>query len=371
MLPLKSSFPILVAGSPLRFVSQPEEPTNASYTVQSRPYRKLPLLEIKSSENRSTSPHGTTNDLPRSPMAWSWICHKCNTRFPLGTTQRCLFDDHQICFGRPTKAVSRKKYAACGTEFDYSGWANWVEWKRCGLASKLTPTPFHSNEGIAANHQNCWAQCRFPSDCRWKARQSDIPASNKVTEGIGGTQNMGIPLSLSALTISARKKMSQKPRLTRTNSAPALSPIPEEPIAKSEPLSSRFSLPVLSLDSFETMFRQFPAYNGHRHVVEGTSSAKDTTYDGLIALNRAGDSTGKEPLHLEMEAIDDCPASPLTSDSDSLASSTPLSTPGAFDGFDFGFEPQIASAENHMPKFMRRNAKDWTAGMGVPVPSVE
>ena len=367
MLPLKSSFPTLVAGSPLRFVFQPEEPTNASCTVQSRPYRKSPLLEIKSSENRSTIPHDTTDHLPRSPMAWSWICHKCNTRFPLGTIQRCLFDDHQICFGRPTKAASKKKHAACGTEFDYSGWAKWVEWKRCGRASKLTPAPSPSTD----YHQNCWAQCRFPSDCRWKARQSDIPASNQITEGVGGSQNMSIPLSLSALTISARKKLSQRPRLARTSSAPTLSPIPEEPIAKSGQPTSRFSLPVLSLDSFETMFRQFPAYSGHRHVIEGTSTAKDTTYDNLRALNCADDSTKKEPLHLEMEAIDDCPASPLSSGSDSLASSTPLSTPGAFEGFDFGFEPQIVSTENHFPKFMRRNAKDWTAGMGASVSSVE
>ena len=181
---------------------------------------------------------------------------------------------------------------------------------------------------------------------------------------------MSIPLSLNALTISARKKLSPKPRLTRTHSAPALSPIPEESIAKSEQSPFRFSLPILSSDSFETMFRQFPAYSGHRHVVEGTSTAKGTTYNDLTDHKRADESTSKEPLHLEMEAIDDCPASPLTSDSDSLASSTPLSTSGAFDGFDFGFEPQIVSTEDHIPKLMRRNAKDWTAGMGASVPSV-
>lgn len=92
-------------------------------------------------------------------MPWSWSCHKCHTRYPLGATRRCLHDGHNFCGGITTNQITgkTKRHKACRSEFDYHGWE---------ILGRST------NESSAAGHKDCPNQCDFPSACHWRARQA-------------------------------------------------------------------------------------------------------------------------------------------------------------------------------------------------------
>ncbi|KAL8659505.1 MAG: hypothetical protein Q9226_000398 [Calogaya cf. arnoldii] len=121
----------------------------------------------------SSSTHLQTDDPPPSPYKWIWQCHECHTTYQIGTTRRCLLDDHTLCYGQPVKKRSKKgkkKTRACQSQFDYTGWQAWGAWKRSTLDG-------HDKDHI---ERNCIAVCDWPSQCRWnrtqeKAAEQDCP----------------------------------------------------------------------------------------------------------------------------------------------------------------------------------------------------
>ena len=43
----------------------------------------------------------TDYDSIQGPMPWLWACHKCNSRYPLGATRRCLHDGKSRSYSLP------------------------------------------------------------------------------------------------------------------------------------------------------------------------------------------------------------------------------------------------------------------------------
>ena len=96
-------------------------------------------------------------------MPWIWSCHKCHTRYLLGATRRCLNDGHYFCGGVTVDKFSGrvKKHRACVSEFDYTGWEEFSEWKRAttGQIPRL-------------GSRHCEEECNFPSSCHWNEEQA-------------------------------------------------------------------------------------------------------------------------------------------------------------------------------------------------------
>ena len=103
-----------------------------------------------------------------STMPWIWSCHKCNTRYALGTTRRCLHDGHYFCGGTTVDRATgkTKRHRACASEFDYIGWESFNNWKR---EQKHPQNP---------NLKHCENQCDFPSACHWKTRHAPKKEAN-------------------------------------------------------------------------------------------------------------------------------------------------------------------------------------------------
>lgn len=122
----------------------------------------------------------------------------CHVTYPIGATRRCLDDGHFFCSGTTTikawrKSVSPKrrvkKHRACASEFDYSGWKVWGEWRReehaaseafDDFTSGSTFSDDESDSGASSccsderapppsgsTKKDCWNKCDYPSECRW------------------------------------------------------------------------------------------------------------------------------------------------------------------------------------------------------------
>ncbi|KAL8805093.1 MAG: hypothetical protein Q9182_002183 [Xanthomendoza sp. 2 TL-2023] len=103
---------------------------------------------------------------PPSPEQWIWQCHECRTTYPIGTTRRCLLDDHQLCYGQPVQKNSKrgkKKVRSCQSQFDYTGWQAWGTWKRSQLSE--------DGQSKEICERNCGLLCDWPSECRWSRQQ--------------------------------------------------------------------------------------------------------------------------------------------------------------------------------------------------------
>ena len=100
---------------------------------------------------------------PLIPMPWIWSCHKCHTRYLLGATRRCLNDGHYFCGGVTVERFTGrvKKHRACVSEFDYTGWEEFSEWKRATSG----PIP-----RLGSGH--CEDECKFPSSCHWNKQHA-------------------------------------------------------------------------------------------------------------------------------------------------------------------------------------------------------
>ncbi|KIW98350.1 uncharacterized protein Z519_00010 [Cladophialophora bantiana CBS 173.52] len=117
-------------------------------------YFAEPTLEGDDQEPMSIAPQ-------QHPMPWTWICHLCHSRYPLGVTRRCLVDGHYYCSGQTDwpSLKRKKKPRACSSEFDYAAWKNWGAWRRGTL--KIL-----QNERVLKGCESCDfpSQCRYPVD---------------------------------------------------------------------------------------------------------------------------------------------------------------------------------------------------------------
>ncbi|KAF8477602.1 hypothetical protein BDZ91DRAFT_31636 [Kalaharituber pfeilii] len=57
---------------------------------------------------------------PKTPLPWTWKCHKCQRNYRFRATHRCLSCSHMFC-GR------------CASELDYAGWREYdAYWSKYG-----------------------------------------------------------------------------------------------------------------------------------------------------------------------------------------------------------------------------------------------
>lgn len=340
----QKSFPSSVAGSPLRFASTPPSPLGSLSSTAPRPYPRISPKAMLTPGIPDSIENHITDVPPRTPMTWSWVCHKCSTRFPLGTTQRCLFDDHQVCFGRPVRPSNRKKSLACGTEFDYTGWQEWLMWRKNKQLWSASSSMASLRDESTMGSRDCWAQCSYPSECRWKARDSMEVAKDKEGVHPRTLLTIDLPLALSALTTDAKKIASTRPRLQRTASAPTLSPISEE-----------------------ALFRQIPVFSTFNDTNNGAASAHIPIDLDPVKVDRQPRYKSEDAMYDRMNASKGRSASASISTYGGLKAAT-LVFSGSFNDFDFGFGHQNGGEEHLMPMGVRRNARDWTAGTGTLLP---
>nr|OQO24959.1 hypothetical protein B0A51_04737 [Rachicladosporium sp. CCFEE 5018] len=141
---------------------------------------------------------------PPQPLKWLWQCHLCSRIYALGTTRRCLDDGHYFCAGTPvwkrdrkTGKRSCKKGRACASEFDYAGWKARGEWRRdvagqVRLAKMLRGEQIVSEVASSPTKKDCWANCDYPSECRWgkqfrvaQGRTQDIGVAVMTPTAVG------------------------------------------------------------------------------------------------------------------------------------------------------------------------------------------
>lgn len=104
------------------------------------------------------------------PLPWLWSCHHCHTRYPLGTTRRCLHDGHYFCGGTTVSALTGRpirRHRACASEFDYAGWLDMSKWRR----HRATNAQVRGSEQTACR-QSCETSCCYPSACHHARRQA-------------------------------------------------------------------------------------------------------------------------------------------------------------------------------------------------------
>ncbi|KAI0804881.1 hypothetical protein GGR55DRAFT_304319 [Xylaria sp. FL0064] len=114
---------------------------------------------------------------PRTPRAWVWQCHRCQSVYRLGCTRRCLDCSHTYCISNPHKqepyAPNPKKQrrrqsgGLCGAEFDYVGWEQWGSWRRKvnGHEAAGRCEPEARDKAFLKKRHNCWIDCDSPSEC--------------------------------------------------------------------------------------------------------------------------------------------------------------------------------------------------------------
>ncbi|KAH7064614.1 hypothetical protein B0J12DRAFT_693048 [Macrophomina phaseolina] len=197
---------------PLTVTPAPFKPSNLS--IPPSPFSpRLPLTPPTSPTRRSSAASNNKRELPSpstpppSPaLKWVWQCHICHRTYPLGATSRCLDDGHYFCSGATTVKTWRaranlkkkvKKHRACASEFDYSGWKAFGQWRRSeeairsatfGDATDLSDAAegqfYHPPVSLmrtqkATTHRDCWNLCDFPSECRWGS-QYGVQASTTM-----------------------------------------------------------------------------------------------------------------------------------------------------------------------------------------------
>ncbi|KAK6438939.1 hypothetical protein LTR95_004856 [Oleoguttula sp. CCFEE 5521] len=172
--------------------------------VPSSPFSPLsPLSPRKPGFSTSTTLHDRHSSLilpppPPKPLNWLWQCHLCSRIYALGTTRRCLDDGHYFCAGTPvwkrdrkTGKRSCKKGRACASEFDYAGWKARGEWRRdvvaqVKVAKMLRGEQIVSEVNSPQMKKDCWANCDYPSECRW-GKQFGVSQ--------GGDQDIGLAVT--------------------------------------------------------------------------------------------------------------------------------------------------------------------------------
>lgn len=313
-------------------------------------------------------------------MPWIWSCHKCHTRYALGTTRRCLHDGHYFCGGTTVdKATGKtKRHRACASEFDYIGWESFNSWKR--------------EQKHPQNHnlQHCENQCDFPSACHWKTRHTpkkdanfssfldpkclDTGESPQPKPSTKTTASSGPELTLSSvpkiftrIVKAAEKRTSQITTLLSTleeesniistpGYIPASTPTSNPPTQhqqqqhhqppKLNPLS--LHLPILDF-SLEPSF----------------SSSISTLADHLTTSTTEDSPEDEQDVDMtDWIAKDDIESPPISPTSPTPPPKSPLrSHPQAPENVPFNFNVNTTDvAEDESPISPMRTVWEWTAG---------
>ncbi|KAI9824921.1 MAG: hypothetical protein M1832_001526 [Thelocarpon impressellum] len=168
------------------------------------------------------------------PLSWTWTCHLCDTTYPLAVTRRCLHDGHRFCSVTPQTPRRRggERSKPCSSDFDYIGWNDWLHWSRGVNALARPPTMTGGGEA----GWDCWAQCQFPSECRWRRRFAKKAEQRRAA----AMEDTRAPAHVPAPTSSS-------PAIPKPLSAHQLAPIAEDDgggaISPTSPLKQHYALP--------------------------------------------------------------------------------------------------------------------------------
>ena len=305
-------------------------------------------------------------------MPWIWSCHKCHTRYALGTTRRCLHDGHYFCGGTTVDKISgkTKRHRACASEFDYVGWEHFNNWKR---EEKHMQNP---------NLKHCETQCDFPSACHWKTRHTpkkdanfsfldpnclgteepQPKSSNNTSSSVPERTLSSVPKLLNRFVKAAEKRTSQLTTLLSTleeesnfASTPGYLPPPtSNSIPQKPPKLNPLALHIPVLD-FSLKTCSPPSPTPSLSTLPEAVNAEDEDEDTDVDMT---DWIAKD----DIESPPTSPTLPIPPPKAHLRihPQAPANVP-----FDFSIdttEVTEALGEDESPISPRRTAWEWTAG---------
>ena len=353
--------------SALRILSGPSSPASPlSPTRTQLHFPVLPSPRSASFGGTTKKPSISTNNkatqAPIEPMTWVWSCHKCHTRYPLGTTRKCLHDGHLFCGGTTVDKYTGKvkRHRACGSEFDYIGWEEFGAWKR-GTAG-IKPISAASN---AKSDKHCENQCDFPSACHWKSRHSPRKDANfdfldpdcLSSEPDDTTIPTPAPEKAKKTSSSSKKGGSYIDKIVRA----------------AEKRTNQLTT-LLSTIEEENNFSSMPGYisSSPPKTVKGAKLPEMSSMNGL-SLNfpvmdfssfpklRRSASTSTISSHSTSNSETSPPLSPMSTSSTSPTPTLP-SNDHQYDNATRDPNASLSDDEELSPISPRRNAWDWTAG---------
>ena len=193
--------------SKLRIAVNASLSSRATYRSFPSPTRLSPIRPASLTCFSSTPP-------PAVPAAWIWSCHLCHSTFPLGATRRCLHDGHYFCAGASVNVRTGRvrRHKPCGSVFDYDGWERVGEWRqeeqhlqreataRATVKYTRTTTREVLNLQQQSNTHNCWIDCNYPSECRWRPhfrqqKRVSTEASGDLGLALASSIHDALPLS--------------------------------------------------------------------------------------------------------------------------------------------------------------------------------
>ncbi|KAL8927373.1 MAG: hypothetical protein Q9172_001371 [Xanthocarpia lactea] len=321
----------------------PRSPVSPLESVAKRVCSSLGISSGNNVSSFSSSTVSPSNSPPPSPYKWLWQCHECHTSYQIGTTRRCLLDDHELCYGQPTKKRSKKgkkKTRACQSQFDYTGWQAWGAWKRSGQEEQ-------ENKNI---ERDCGAFCDWPSQCRWSRVQEKTVEQTDVSEAVSPEPEMAaISTDAEAATQPSKSADSLVSRISNATQkltvqwTSMLSPIEEEPQLPDMTAIEDF----LNSAKTTTQPRTASCYND-------ISAPSDTPFIAPLKVIKA---SGTSPLSTVVHPT--CPKA------DSKSSLFGLDL-----GFDFGFlqKPEEEAVKPSLATGLK-NLVAGTVGIALSTPS--
>lgn len=319
----------------------PRSPVSPLESVAKRVCSSLGFPSGDNASNSSSSTHSLSSDPPPSPYKWIWQCHECHTTYQIGTTRRCLLDDHHLCYGQPIKKRSKKakkKTRACQSQFDYTGWQAWGAWK------------ISVQDGHETGHveRNCAAVCDWPSQCRWNRAQEKAAERNCPDD--------------------ASEATSQEPEIvtTPTNEDAAI-----KPSKSAESLISKIGIAThkltLQWTSMLTSVEEEPPVPNMAAIEDFLSSATTPT---APSRSSASDSL---PFVAPLEIVKATSTNPATPAQRPHPSSSKVGTKnhvfGLGLGFDFGFHQKTEEEERPSLKTGFKDLVTGTVSIALSTPS--
>ena len=287
---------------------------------------------------------------PKTPMPWVWTCHLCRAHYPLGATRRCLEDGHYFCAGTSTDRQTGKikKHNACKSEFDYTGWTAYGDWRRRHHGEDK-PDFVHGSK-------DCSKHCDHPSECRWTAKRA--AKSSRFGDSVSDEDKR-------SKTRLARPVKSAERRTAQLTDR--LSPVEEEGNQSSStaPKGLGLIVPALDFTGLQSRFTIFNSSSGNNERISETVERVMDNDSDAMELDHPGPPEPPVTVReFEVYPDDD------TKDLD--AAYRPSEPKITMKEFEFAFEDESQAYGQTSPTSPRRNAWDWSiGGIGAALTSAD
>lgn len=221
--------------------------------------------------------------------------------------------------GKPIGAKIRVvRHKACASEFDYTAWGLWGEWRRDAarqmvVARKLVEMREEESSwgallevgqrgfeaaGAGDGGKDCWMNCDYPSECRWGKKQH-VVLTPPATAVVGSSKNCTAVLTEESDVLSANRTQTT-PADDRQDELTVFPPIHLD-ISLSTPDSSPATSPT--------------AYTAVTPESETQDHAPTTSDLLLSAKRRKRRSTGAVPVLVAPSPLGGNPVNPPISSS--------------------------------------------------------